>query len=414
MALHTLSFPGTLGTNQGPSADGVLIGALTPIAPTKAILAAHAAAGLCITDDGGLYVNETTPFGEATADDVEVLPATPANDDACYFGHATEKFTAVEINMTTQGVGDWTITYEYWKGTDWAALPDVSDDTAGFTAASGWHTISFTAPEDWETCLVDNVLAYWVRGVVSGYTSVTTPPQAGQGYVVLDAPVFTDDTTDFASAGAGDVALLPAYPVVGDYFAVGHTEKFCKLKVTTSQARTGTATITPEYWNGTAWTTLTAVDDSVGWSATAGTHLIHFRPPTNWVANTALNGPNGQTGFFIRFTLTAKTSVTAQPLGTRGWVLPLVTGARGVPAPDTFTSSTVTLECTTLSGATADSKFLLVNVATGASVPFTWTKATASLTVPLVATIGAGAQLAIVQIEEDGSTEFAGATFYLR
>src|SRR3990172_12503028 len=96
----TLTFPvaGTLGNIEGGAADGVLAGQLPATSPSKFLLKSLYVAGRCYTDDGGLYVNETTPFGEATADDVEVLPAVPANDDAVYVGHATVKFGQVDVN----------------------------------------------------------------------------------------------------------------------------------------------------------------------------------------------------------------------------------------------------------------------------------------------------------------------------
>lgn len=405
---------GNLGNNVGAGSDGVLTGVLTPIAPAKALLKSQAVAGLCITDDGGLYVDESTPFSESTGDDVEVLPATPADDDAVYFGHATLQFARVDVNITTQGAGTWTITYEYWNGTAWTALTNVTDGTTGFTAASGWKSITFDLPTDWATTLVDNVLGYWIRGVVSDYSAVTTAPQVGQGWIVGSTATWTDDTTDFASAGAGDVNLLPTYPVVGDAFYIGHTEKFCVAKVTTSTARTGTATFVVKYWDGAAWAALaTVADDSVGWSATAGTHLIHFVPPTNWAQNTALNGPNGQTGFFISVEMTAMTSVTAQPKATRGWVLPIATGALGLVCPTGGTISQVSMSAKTISGTTADSVFVLINATKGTAAPFTWTKAVAADTETISLVVSPNDQIVLAQIKEDGSTEFADAQFWL-
>ena len=409
----TFSVPGNLGIDAGPASDGVLIGQVAPADPTKVLLKSQVAAALAYTDDGGLYVDETTPFGEATADDVEVLPATPAVDDAFYVGEATNKFAQIEINETTQGAGTWTIVWEYWNGTAWTALAGVTDGTTGFTAATGWVSVTFTEPTDWETCLVDGVNAYWVRARVSAYTSVTTAPQVGQGYVVNSAAsTWTDDTTDFTDAGAGDVDLLPAYPLVGDGIYIGYTEKFFKLKVTTSQARTGTATLALKYWNGTAWATVTTVTDvSVGWSATAGTLFVHFTPPADWVANTAANGPNGEAGFFVAMELTAKTSVTQQPLATQGWVYPVSTGATGIPATTAGSSIVVTMMAQTASGSAANSTFLVVNCSTGVTAEVVWTKADALVKSTVAFAVARGNEIAIVQTTEDGTTEFADANF---
>jgi hypothetical protein len=410
--LISLPVAGTLGSNGGAGSDGVLVGQIAAASPTKAILKSLAAAGLCYTDDGGTYVDYETELGEATGDDVPVLPATPANDDAVYFGHATSLFARVDVNLTTQGDGTWTITYQYWDGTQWSNLSGVTDGTTGFTATTGWKSITFTEPEDWEECTVDNVQAYWIRGVVSGYSAVTTQPLVGQGYIVTTTPTWTDDTTDFNDADAGDVALLPAYPIVGDGLYVGYSEPFCKLKVTTSQARTGTATVTLKYWDGSAWSSVTTVDDdSVGWSAAAGTLLVNFVPPDDWTACTAENGPNGQTGYFVVMELTAMTDVTQQPLATQGWVLPYQTGAGGVPCPSPGTITTVVMNALTASGSTGDSVFLLANITQGTFETLTWTKADARVSTTIALGVVASDEIVLIQITEDGTTEFADALF---
>ena len=417
MGTFSVSVPGALGTNKGPAADGVLLGQLTPTNPTKALLKSLFGSGLCYTDDGGVYVNETTPFNEATGDDVEILPATPAVNDAFYVGHASKKFARFDINQTTQGVGTWTIVWEYWNGSSWTALTGVTDGTTGFTAATGIVSVTFTEPTDWNQNTIDSNLGYWIRGRVSAYTAVTTPPQAGQGWIVFSAAnaLWIDDTTDFTDADAGDVDLLPTYPLVGDGFYIGYTEKFCKLKVTTSQARTGTATLALKYWNGTAWTALTVInDDSSGWSATAGTHLIHFVPPSDWVANTAANGPNAQTGFFVVMELTAKTSVTQQPIATQGWVYPMKTGASGMNAPEGGNVLEIEMQAQTKSGTASDSTFLFVNATKGTFGSFVWTKADPFVSASTNLSIVAGDDLVLVQVTEDGTTEFADASFAVR
>jgi hypothetical protein len=68
----------------------------------------------------------------------------------------------------------------------------------------------------------------------------------------------------------------------------------------------------------------------------------------------------------------------------------------------------------TKSGSTADSTFLLVNTTTGANVLLTWTKATGFVTqsVSLVFQ-NVGQRVALIQTEEDGTTELANASFNL-
>ena len=55
-----------------------------------------------------------------------------------------------------------------------------------------------------------------------------------------------------------------------------------------------------EYWNGSAWTTLTVHDNSNGLKA-LGVHSVHWHPPATW-ATTAVNGI---TGYWVRLRTTA-------------------------------------------------------------------------------------------------------------
>lgn len=412
----TFSLPGNLGNVAGAESDGVLIGAISATDPAKVLTKSKVNRGLAFQEDGNAYTDFTTELNEATADDVDLLPAVPAVEDAFYIGHATGKFAKAELNLTTQGSGTWTITWEYWNGAAWTALSGVTDGTSGFTAATGWKAVTFTEPTDWAQNTVDGVLGYWIRGRVSAYTSVTTQPLAGQGRITNSSHVWVDDTTDATDAGAGDVELMPLHPTVGDGVYFGYGEQFCKLKLTTSQARAGTATISLKYWNGSAWTLVPAAeveDDSAGYSGSPGTHFVHFVPPDDWVANDAANGPNGQTGFFVVMEITALTDMTTQPLLTRSWCLPLKTGASGAQIMTAATKFTVSMAALTKSATNADSVFLLVNCTRGTSQPFTWTKGLAIHTAEVAIKAYLKDQLAIVQVTEDGTTEFADANIML-
>ena len=208
--------------------------------------------------------------------------------------------------------------------------------------------------------------------------------------------------------------LLHVYPIVGDGFYVGYSEQFCKIKIVLGQQRTGTATLVLKYWDGSAYTAVPTVeDDTVGWSGAESTLLVNFVPPSDWVANTAANGPNGQTGFFVVMELTVLTSVTQQPLGTQAWVLPLVTGASGFTSPVSGTFKTVRMNALTASATNGDSIFLIVNATTGASAAFTWTKAVACMEATVSLIVGRLDEVMIIQLAEDGTTEFANAQFLL-
>jgi len=148
---------------------------------------------VCIADDGGTYTDETTACNNDTANDVTLLPATPAVDDAYYFGY-DYRTRKVSVNIGTQGVGNWTITWEYYNGSAWTALSGVTDNTNGFTT-SGTNDITYTLPTDWAKATINSTTKYFIRARVSAYTDITTQPlgtQAyGKGSIVIDKSYVT-------------------------------------------------------------------------------------------------------------------------------------------------------------------------------------------------------------------------------
>jgi len=145
-------------------------------------------------DDGGVVTDETTEANEDTADDMTLLPAAPAENDAYLFGLATDQ-TQITIDISTAGVGTWTITWE-WNEVgaepDWVALEDVVDGTNGFTTA-GECVVSWTHPGvNWVTGDPEGLgTAYYIRARVSAYTSITTQPLGRQ---VWQPQILYDDS----------------------------------------------------------------------------------------------------------------------------------------------------------------------------------------------------------------------------
>jgi len=178
---HTFEEPDMFyeGENIETGLDGMLY--LGPLLsnPTSYYSLADAA----VADDGGVQTTETTGTRDSTANDMTLLPATPAVNDAYYFGSAVT-YNRVRLNVGTRGVGTWTITWEYWNGSAWTALSGVDDETVGFTSTiTSPKNITFTVPGDWATTTVNSIASmYWVRARVSAYTSVTTQPKGTQAW----------------------------------------------------------------------------------------------------------------------------------------------------------------------------------------------------------------------------------------
>ncbi|MCK4892044.1 MAG: right-handed parallel beta-helix repeat-containing protein, partial [Candidatus Pacebacteria bacterium] len=157
----------------------------------------------CIADDGGSMTDQTTECNNATANNITLLPATPAVNDAYYFGYDYQT-RKVSVNIGTQGAGTWTITWEYYNGA-WTALSGVTDGTIGFTAAAGEEDVTYTLPTDWAKTTVNSTEKYYIRARVSAYTSITTQPLGTQAY---GTGSITIDKSYVTLEGVGDSSKL--------------------------------------------------------------------------------------------------------------------------------------------------------------------------------------------------------------
>jgi hypothetical protein len=152
---------------------------------------AHTAVDAAITDDGGAMTDETTDANDIGANDVTILPAVPAVNDAFYVGSSVP-ICAIVFDIGTAGIGTWTVTWEYYDGDSWESLQGVSDETTGFTVAGDGQYVSWTVPPDWTTTTVNSQGPYYyVRGRVSAYTTVNEQPLGDQIYLVGKYPYVT-------------------------------------------------------------------------------------------------------------------------------------------------------------------------------------------------------------------------------
>jgi hypothetical protein len=234
-----------------------------------------------------------------------------------------------------------------------------------------------------------------------------------------DPVVFADETTGANNATANDMHLFPAAPAVGDTynFSFG-AAKGCELALTI-----GTKAVDPVYtaiWEyskaANTWGTLTPLSDGTSdgthgpFSVDAtGAKSMIFAPPTDWVAAVV----NAVSGLWVRARITAFTSITTVPLGSRVYKTDFTHGT-GVKAPFDGTLDRVQWTAGTNSAANGDTKILLINVTKGTFATLTLTKATVvgELT-GLGLGVAAGDQLVAKQISEDGTTEFAGVQLLL-
>jgi hypothetical protein len=252
-----------------------------------------------IAEDGGSFSDETDEANDATPDDMTLLPATPAQEDAYYFGYDL-LFGKFDLNISTAGAGTWTITWEYWNGA-WVALSGVTDDTSGFTVG-GANEISWTLPTDWAARSIESL-------AVSAAISYS------------DALDYQDETSEANNATTNDVMLFSAGPLVGDAFYFGHSNPFDKVTLNVGVAGSGVWAFMWEYWDGVNWTELGDVVDGTGAFKVSGTNEIEFSGPSNWVSRSVNSqGPY----YYIRARISEYSNMSVRPWGTQAWINPEV------------------------------------------------------------------------------------------
>jgi hypothetical protein len=141
-----------------------------------------------------------------------------------------------------------------------------------------------------------------------------------------DGGVFTNKTTDFNDDGANDCPLMPATEVVNDAFYYGSSNKFRGLNLNIGTAGVGN-TIVWEYWDGSAWSSLTVTDATNGFTV-LGANTVTFTPYDDW-AKTIVNSSEQ---YWIRSRVSVA-AFTTQPLLTQGWII----------VPDTFAYTSTNL-----------------------------------------------------------------------
>lgn len=134
-----------------------------------------------VANDTAVFTDETRAANDSRAgagNTMTLIPAaSPATPDAFYFGH-TEKFSQMDLDILTAGVGTYTLAWEYWGGASWSAVSGLSDGTNNYKN-SGSNRVSWTEPGSWATTTVTNqpgtTALYYIRARFVSGTVTTTP-----------------------------------------------------------------------------------------------------------------------------------------------------------------------------------------------------------------------------------------------
>lgn len=125
-------------------------GVMQPIGGWTRISGKPALVDAVIADDGGVFTDYTDEANSTAAADVTLFPATPAIDDAFYFGMESS-FASFYIDISTANTGG-TLVWEYYNGSSWASV-SVTDGTSDLTVDGA---ISFTKPSDWAVTTINS------------------------------------------------------------------------------------------------------------------------------------------------------------------------------------------------------------------------------------------------------------------
>tara|TARA_R100000005_G_scaffold73933_2_gene41141 strand:+ start:894 stop:2768 length:1875 start_codon:yes stop_codon:yes gene_type:complete len=117
-------------------------------------------AGIAASSGGTSFTDETTANNSTTTDDITLLPASAALNDAYYWGHG-EKFDRLKLDVSQAGGASFaSLTWEYYNGSSWTALSNVSDATNNYKN-SGNNIVSWDSPAGWATTTVNSQGPYY-------------------------------------------------------------------------------------------------------------------------------------------------------------------------------------------------------------------------------------------------------------
>ena len=198
-------------------------------------------------------------------------------------------------------------------------LDDIVDANGNCRIAIRTYSAGVTSTLKTYYCMLELTIAS------DGYSSLITIEDTektvcdmAKAFRYEDGVGYHDETTDMASAGVGDVQLLPNPLSTGDGFYFGSSSKFSIMTLTISQAGAWAGNSVWQYWDGDSWESLTLNDGaSSKWQFEALTGELEYSwtEPADW-ETTAVNE---STLYWIR-TIVTTTGITTTPLATIGWL----------------------------------------------------------------------------------------------
>jgi hypothetical protein len=312
-----------------------------------------------------------------------------------------------------------------------AVSGDVTLSSAGaVTIASGAVENSMLADKSRQwvmhvmgTLGIDNDGANTNGAGLHGGSGVTLTEQAAALCKVLDGSSYANLAAAGSEAGyTSNYQLLPDAPAAADAVFFGGAVPFCELALdmsATACTYDEASCITWKYWDGSAWSALTIVQDGTDADDASGGRpfqqdgAISFIPPSDWASTTV----DSQAGYWIKAEVAADKNDNITQVGlTNSKEHELVTVTDPFLAPNDGTISAIRIAdfAGTLHTA-ADVKFLLINLTTGAhtgELTFSQDQAT-DFWSGLSLEVSDGDELGLLITQEDGTNEVTNAALEL-
>lgn len=138
----------------------------------------------------GSFTNYDNQAKYLTSGSVCLVPSTGAGVGDCIYFGLSEDAKRLDVRIDTPD-SDNTFEFEYWNGSAWASLADLSDGTVGFTTSG-----SITWSNSLGSVAVNGVTAYWTRARVTSAGAVV--PKA---HNVQFSPLVAADWNSIAAHG---------------------------------------------------------------------------------------------------------------------------------------------------------------------------------------------------------------------
>lgn len=262
------------------------------------------------------YHDATNALTDPDGTTVEAIGGMGTGDPpvgAIYVCLDQAKCSGLYINMGTVST-DASPSWQYWDGTAWTDLSNVTDGTAGLTQDG---IVTFD-----EVTLVSTLVAdlpgFWIRiapitetasGATIAEIRFKAPCQILQnlGDGLPDIPMacmwrdnsigsvheiapdlsdYTPNTYQLLNDGNPDTSLAEPFESYNDHWYIGYVLQFSavEIEINGNYPNENTETMVVEYWNGTDWATISGLVDGTDESGVPLNHKgkITWTMPTDW------------------------------------------------------------------------------------------------------------------------------------